>query len=61
MIPTIQNITISHYNFAQFAYYTLFWCDKMLFIYIIINIYINNHISLLHNTFYRIFAPNSNL
>ena len=51
------NITTFHYNFAFFAYYALFWCDKMLFIYIIIIIYINNHYSSLYNTFFRIFRP----
>ena len=67
MISTIQNITIlQHYitislNSLNFAYYTLLLCDDMLFIYIIIIIYINNNISLLHNTCYRIFVQNLNL
>jgi len=67
MIITAINITILQYyitislNQHNFAYYTLFWCDEMLFIYIIIIIYINNYISLLYNTCYRIFAPKPNL
>ena len=67
MIITAINITIlQHYitislNPLNFAYYTLFWCDEMLFIYIIIIIYINNYISLLYNTCYRIFTLKPNL
>ena len=55
------NITKLHYSFIKIAHYTLFLCDEMLFIYIILIIYINNHISLLYNTCYRIFVPKPNL